>query len=190
MNPGSSPEWCCCLPTSDATSVSLSCPLEVGQPWLVGRALDILRQEAFIKSDPEGERYAAGRRRGAPLLLGEPLLWNGVPLIAEAVELEEGLAGEVTLRLPPWAEMADRIPEERLWAVTDRLAAEFRASCGVVSDGRAVGYPELSQPAATARRLQSLHLGVLVPPAWLPFLRKGSTPYRELPESQLLLVLE
>jgi len=123
-------------------------------------------------------------------LLGEPLLWNGVPLIAEAVELEGGLAGEVTLRLPPWAELADQIPEERLWTVTDRLAAEFQASCGVVSDGRAVGYPDLSQPAATARSLQRLHLGVLIPPAWLAFLRTGSTAYRELPESQLVLVLE
>ncbi len=156
----------------------------------MGRALDILRQEARAKSDPGGDRYAAGRRRGAPLLLGEPLLWNGAPLIAEAVELEQGLVGEVTLRLPPWAEMADLIPEEQLWAVTDRLAAEFRASCGVVSDGRAVGYPDLSQPAVTAGRLQRLHLGVLLPPAWLRYLRPGSTPYRELTRSQLLLVLE
>ena len=190
MDQGSLPPWCCCLPTADATTISLSCPLEAGQPWLVGRALDILRQEARAQSDPEGERYGAGRRRDAPLLLGEPLLWNGVPLIAEAVELEGGLAGEVTLRLPPWAELADQIPEERLWTVTDRLAAEFQASCGVVSDGRAVGYPDLSQPAATARSLQRLHLGVLIPPAWLAFLRTGSTAYRELPESQLLLVLE
>jgi hypothetical protein len=190
MDQGSSPQWSFCLPTPDATTLSLSCPLEAGQPWLVGRALDILRQDAKAKSDPDGDRYAAGRRRGAPLLLGEPLLWNGVPLIAEAVELEGGLAGEVTLRLPPWTEMADLIPEDQLWAVTDRLAAEFRASCGVLSDGRAVGYPDLSRPAATARRLQRLHLGVLLPPAWLRYLRPGSTAYRQLPRSQLLLVLE
>jgi hypothetical protein len=123
-------------------------------------------------------------------LLGEPLLWNGVPLIAEAVELARGLVGEVTLRLPPWAEMADLMPEEQLWAVTDRLAAEFGVSCGVVSDGRAVGYPDLSQPAVTARRLQRLHLGVLLSPAWIRYLRPGSTAYRELPLSQLVLVLE
>lgn len=190
MEEGSSPKWSCCLPTPDATTLSLSCPRQAGQPWLVGRALDILRQDAMAQSDPDGDRYAAGRRRGAPLLLGEPLLWNGVPLIAEAVELEGGTAGEVTLRLPPWAEMADRIPEEQLWAVTDRLAAEFRASCGVVSDGRAVGYPDLNQPAMTARRLQRLHLGVLIPSAWLPYLRPGSTAYRRLPRSQLLVVLE
>jgi hypothetical protein len=164
--------------------------LEAGQPWLVGRALDIVRQEAQAKSDPEGERYAAGRRRGAPLSLGEPLLWNGVPLIVEAAELGGGLAGEVTLRLPPWAQMAAGIPEDQLWTLTDRLAAEFLATCGVVSDGRAVGYPDLSHPAATARSLQRLHVGVLIPAAWLPFLRTGSTAYRELPESHLLLVLE
>ena len=190
MDQSSPALWCCCLPTADATTISLSCPLEAGQPWLVGRALDIVRQETHANSDPKGERYGAGRRRDAPLLLGEPLLWNGVPLIAEAVELGGGLAGEVTLRLPPWAQMAARIPEEQLWTLTDRLAAEFRASCGVVSDGRAVGYPILGQPAATARSLQRLHLGVLIPAAWLPFLRTGSTAYRELPESHLLLVLE
>jgi hypothetical protein len=190
MDQGSSPQWSCCLPTPDATTISLACPLEAGRPWLVGRALDILRQDATAKSDPDGERYAAGRRRGAPLLLGEPLLWNGVPLMVEAVELERGLTGEVTLRLPPWTEMADLIPEDQLWAVTDRLALEFQARCGVVSDGRAVGYPDLSQPALTARRLQSLHLGVLLPPAWLGYLRPGSTAYRELSLSQLLLVLE
>ncbi|MGA8207738.1 MAG: hypothetical protein WB867_06915 [Candidatus Dormiibacterota bacterium] len=190
MDQASPPPWCCCLPTPDATTVSLSCPLEAGQPWLVGRALDILRQEAKAQSDPDGERYGAGRRQGAPLLLGEPLLWNRVPLVVEAVQLQGGATGEVTLRLPPWAELAVRIPEEQLWTVTDRLAAEFRASCGVVSDGRAVGYPDLSQPEATARRLQRLHLGVLIPPHWLTFLRTGSSAYRELPESQLLLVLE
>lgn len=193
MDPGVSPgplEWRCCLPTSDSTTISLSCELEPGRPWLVGRALDILRQEALAESDPQGDRYAVGRRRGAPLMLGEPLLWNGVPLIAEAVEPEEGTQGEVTLRFPPWSEMAGGIPEERLWAVTDQLAVEFRASCGIISDGRAIGYPDLADPRRTAARLQLLHLGVLVPPAWLEFLRVGSTPYQELPNSRLVVVLE
>jgi hypothetical protein len=189
-SPPGAPGWRCCLPTSDATTISLSCPLEPGRPWLAGTALDILRQEAQTQSDPDGDRYAMGRRRGAPLMLGEPLLWNGVPLIAEAVELEGGTAGELTLRLPPWSELAERIPEERLWAVTDKLAAEFAASCGVVSDGRAIGYPDLGEPRSAALRLQLLHIGVLVPAPWLKFLRLGSTPYQELPQSGLVLVLE
>lgn len=185
-----SPGWRCCLPTSDSTTLSLSCPLEPGRPWLAGRALDILRQEALTESDPKADRYAVGRRRGAPLMLGEPLLWNSVPLFVEAVEPEEGLLGEITLRLPPWSEMAARIPEERLWAVADLLASEFQAGCGVVSDGRAIGYPDFSDPQAVAARLQLLHLGVLVPPAWLRFLRPGSTPYLDLPKSRLVVVLE
>jgi len=184
------PDWRCCLPTSDETTISLSCPLEPGQPWLAGRALDILRHETFAQSDPDRDRYAIGRRRGAPLMLGEPLLWNGVPCIVEAVEPDGGSAGELTLRLPPWSELAAKIPEERVWAVTDQLAREFTASCGVVSDGRAVGYPDLAEPRLTAQRLQRLHLGVLVPPTWLEFLRLGSTPYQELPHSRLLVVLE
>jgi hypothetical protein len=188
-SPGA-PSWRCCLPTSDSTTISLSCPLEPGRPWLAGLALDILRQEARAESDPLGDRYAVGRRRGAPLMLGEPLLWNGVPLTAEAVEPNGSTLGEVTLRFPPWSEMAEFIPEERLWAVTDQLALEFGAACGVVSDGRAVGYPDLAAPASTAPRLQRQHLGVLVPRSWLKYLRLGSTPYQELPKSQLLVVLE
>ena len=183
-------DWRCCLPTSDETTVSLSCPLEQGQPWLAGRALDILRQWAGVRSDPAGDRYVVGRRRGPPLILGEPLLWNGLPLVVEACEIEAGAAGEVTLRLPPWTEIASKIPERQLWEITDRLADEFSSSCGVVSDGRAVGYPELTAPQMTALRLQRLHLGVLVPPDWLAYLRPGSTPYLRLPRSQLVLVLE
>ncbi|MGH7667789.1 MAG: hypothetical protein ACRENY_00485 [Candidatus Dormibacteria bacterium] len=184
------PSWRCCLPTSDATTVSLSCPLEPGRPWLVGRALDILRQAAGAESDPAGDRYAAGRRRGAPLILGEPLRWNGVPLVAEALEPETGPVGEVTLRLPPWGELAEQISEPQFWDVVDQLASEFRAHCGVISDGRAVGYPDPGNPARAAPRLQRLHLGVLVPPTWLRFLRRGSTPYQELERSRLLVVLE
>lgn len=182
--------WRCCLPTSDATTVSLSCPLEPGRPWLVGRALDILRQEAGVESDPEGERYAVGRRRGAPLILGEPLLWNGQAVVAEAHEPAAGGRGEFTLRLPPWSEMAGAIAEDELWLVTDRLALEFDASCGVLSDGRAIGYPDLSDPGHTVRHLQRQHLGVLLPDAWLQFLRPGSTAYRALPLSRLTVVLE
>jgi hypothetical protein len=189
LSPGP-PQWRCCLPTTDATTISLSCPLEPGHPWLAGRALDILRQEARTESDPQADRYAVGRRRGAPLMLGEPLIWNGVPLVVEAVEPEGETRGELTLRLPPWSEMAAGIPEDRLWALTDRLATEFRVSCGVISDGRAIGYPDLREPQRTAPRLQLLHLGVLVPPAWLRFLRPGSTPYQKLPESRLVVVLE
>lgn len=184
------PSWRCCLPTPDATTLSLSCPWERGQPWLAGRALDVLRQWAGTEVDPAGERYALGRRRGAPLILGEPLLWNGVPFLLEAVESDQGGTGEVTIRLPPWSQLAARIPEAQFWAAADSLAAEFRAGCGVISDGRAVGYPDLAHPQQVARRLQRQHLGVLVPPRWLGFLRPGSTPYQELPESDLVVVLE
>jgi hypothetical protein len=193
MESGSSPNsfgWRCCLPTSDATTISLSCPLEPGRPWLVGRALDVLRQVAGVQSDPAGERYAVGRRRGAPLILGEPLLWNDLTVVAEAHEPASGDIGEFTLRLPPWSELAGAIPETELWEVTDRLAAEFAASCGILSDGQAIGYPDLDQPRLTAQRLQRRHLGVLVPVTWLEFLRPGSTAYHVLPRSGLTLVLE
>ncbi|HVC22078.1 MAG TPA: hypothetical protein VNH82_01385 [Candidatus Dormibacteraeota bacterium] len=182
--------WRACMPTSDATTISLSCPLQPGQPWLVGRALDLLRQEAGVQAGPEGERYAVGGRRGAPLILGEPLRWNDLPLVAEALEPEGGDAGEFTLRLPPWSELAAGISEFQLWSVVDHLAAEFRAACGVISDGRAIGYPDLGQPEQTCQRLQRWHLGVLVPHSWLGYLRQGSTVYQELERSHLAVVLE
>jgi len=188
--PPGSPAWRCCWPTCDATTISISCPLNSGQPWLAGRALDILRQEAEVEVDPGAERYATGRRQGAPFMLGEPLLWNGVPLIVEAVEPLGGPLGELTLRLPPWSEMAARLPEDRIWDATDRLAREFSSSCGVISDGRAIGFPDLRDPRRIAPRLQLLHLGVLVPAGWIRFLHRGSTVYRELPLSRLVVVLE
>ncbi len=182
--------WNCCLPTADETTLSLSCPLEEHAPWLAGRVLDVLRQVARARSDPSRERYVVGRRRGAPLVLGEPLLWNGLEIVAEASEpLGSGL-GEATLRLPPWSELAQRVPEPELWVLADHLAEELRAGCGVVSDGRSVGFPKPDWRPSPARRLQSRHLGVLVPRAWLADLRPGSTVYRELPRSGLLVVLE
>lgn len=184
------PSWRCCLPTADETTLSLSCPLDQGAPWLAGRALDVLRQVTSAQSDESRERYVVGMRRDAPLILGEPLLWNGLPILAEASEPPGARAGEVTLRLPPWVELAERIPEPQFWELADHLAEELRSRCGVVSDGRAVGFPDLDLGPGVARRLQSLHLGVIIPPPWLDRLRPGSTAYVELPRSGLILVLE
>lgn len=131
-----------------------------------------------------------GRRQGAPLILGEPLHWNGVAVTLEAQEPAAGEQGELTLRLPPWSEFQARLEEDSLWDLVDRLAEEFRAVLGVVSDGRAVGYPDLERPERTVPRLQRLHLGLILPRAWLPHLRPGSTPYRTLGRSRLCLVLE
>jgi hypothetical protein len=108
----------------------------------------------------------------------------------EACQAEGERTGEVTLRVPPWPELAGAIPESTLWELVDQLGEELAALCGVVSDGRAVGYPDLARPQDAALRLQRSHLGVLVPRDWLPFLRPGSNPYRELPGSGLVVVLE
>jgi hypothetical protein len=108
----------------------------------------------------------------------------------EACQAGGERTGEVTLRVPPWPELAGAVPESTFWGLVDQLAEELGAICGVVSDGRAVGYPDLERPQAEAMRLQLSHLGVLVPRDWLSFLRAGSNPYRELPGSGLLVVLE
>lgn len=184
------PAWNCCLTTADETTVSLSCPLEKGGPWLAGRALDVVRAAGEVAPDPSRERYVTGTRQGAPLILGEPLLWHGLAATMEACQAGGERTGEVTFRVPPWPELAGAVPESTLWELVDQLAEQLSALCGVVSDGRAVGYPELDRPQQAAMRLQRSHLGVLVPKDWLPFLRPGSNPYRVLPSSGLLVVLE
>jgi hypothetical protein len=184
------PAWDCCLTTADETTVSLCCPLDRGGPWLAGRALDVVRAAGEVVPDPSRERYVTGTRRGAPLILGEPLLWHGLAATMEACQAGGERTGEVTLRVPPWPELAGAVPESTFWGLVDQLAEELGAICGVVSDGRAVGYPDLERPQAEAMRLQLSHLGVLVPRDWLSFLRAGSNPYRELPGSGLLVVLE
>lgn len=182
--------WSVCLPTADETTVSLCCPLEPGSPWLAGRALDIFRQSGGVEPDPSRQRYVTGTRRDAPLILGEPLLWRGMPATLEACQVDDGGTGEVTVRLPPWSELAQVVAERELWQLTDSLAEEFSARCGVVSDGARVGYPDLSRPRAWGPKLQREHLGVIVSPAWMGFLRRGSGVYLELPRCELLVVLE
>ncbi|MHB8324208.1 MAG: hypothetical protein ACYDHB_07280 [Candidatus Dormibacteria bacterium] len=184
------PAWRSCWPTADETTLSLCCPLEVGGPWLAGRALDVLRGAGEVRPDPSRQRYVTSTRRGAPLILGEPLLWHRLAVTLEACQAKGQSTGEVTLRLPPWAEMAEELAEENLWRLADDLAQELRAHCAVISDGRAIGYPDLGRPERAAADLQRSHLGVAVPRAWLGFLRSGSNPYRELPRSELSVVLE
>jgi hypothetical protein len=108
----------------------------------------------------------------------------------EACQASGEPTGEVTLRLPPWPELARAVSESTLWALVDQLTEELGARCGVISDGRAVGYPDLQNPRRSALRLQLSHLGVLIPADWMSFLRSGSNPYRELPRSGLVVVLE
>ncbi len=187
-NPAQS--WRCCLSTADETTISLACPLRPGEPWVAGRALDVLRLQGGIAAADGAARYAVGRRQGPPLILGEPLSWRGVALTLEAQQLPGSPQGELTLRLPPWEQFFALIAEPELWELVDRLALEFSARLGVVSDGRAVGYPDLERPGPALRRLQRRHLGLLLAPEHLPDLRPGTTPYLRLERSSLLLVLE
>jgi|GEM_PF-2676756 len=181
--------WRSCWPTADETTVSFCCPLDDG-PWLVGRALDVLRHQGGVEPDPHRQRYVSGTKKGAPLILGEPLRWHGMPVVMEACQATGQATGEVTFRLPPWAHMAEHLAEDTLWSLVDALGSELGAHCAVLSDGRAVGYPDLADIPQAAARLQLSHLGVLVPPGWLSSLRPGSSPYLTLQVSELVVVLE
>ncbi|MHB1500140.1 MAG: hypothetical protein ACYCYK_03050 [Candidatus Dormibacteria bacterium] len=183
------PAWSSCWPTADETTISFCCPLEEG-PWLAGRALEVLRSTGRVRPDPERDRYAVGAGRAAPLILGEPLYWHDLAMVLEVCQAVGEMTGEVTLRLPPWVELAAAVDEESVWGICDSLAGELGARCAVVSDGRAIGYPDLTAPKRAAPRLQLVHLGVVIPPDWLGFLRPGSTSYRHLPQSDLVVVLE
>jgi len=182
--------WRSCWPTADETTISFCCPLDTGGPWLAGRALDTLRAAGRVEADSSRPRYVTGTRRGAPLILGEPLLWHNQPVVLEACQTDRQPTGEVTIRLPPWSELAKAVSEDELWELADALAEEFGAVCGIVSDGRAIGYPDLERPQRTAARLQTNHLGVMIPREWVHFLRQGSDGYQLLPRSELWVVLE
>ncbi len=157
---------------------------------MAARALEVVRQVSGARPDPSRERYAVGSGGGAPLILGEPLIWHGLRAVLETCQTDGQPTAEVTLRLPPWAELALGVAEEAVWELADHLAVELGSACGVISDGRAVGYPDLGDPESTARKLQLSHLGVMVPPDWSRFLRPASSPYWVLPLSQLVVVLE
>ncbi len=188
-NSARKPYWRTCWPTADETTISFCCPLDDG-PWLVGRALDVLRHQGGVEPDPSRQRYVTGTKKGAPLILGEPLRWHGMPVVMEACQASGQATGEVTFRLPPWVDMAELLAEEELWDLVDALASDLGSQCAVISDGRAIGYPDLGDVARAAARLQLSHLGVLVPPDWLGFLRAGSFAYHTLKMSELVVVLE
>lgn len=182
------PEWGCCLPTTDETTISLSARAAPG-PWAGARARTALQGTGDLTPDPDRERYAVGGGGGEPQLHGEPLLWLGIPIWLEVCAPAGELRLEVTLRLPPWHELSSLVGEDALWEAADILAKELGADLGTVDDGATVGFPDFKTEPTWARRVLHAHLGVIVPDSQLAALGGGFTPYRQLPRSHLLLVL-
>ncbi len=185
-------DWRVCLPTVDETTVSLAVPDPGAEraPWLLARALDLIRATHRAEPADAPRRFVAGRRRGAPMVAGETVRWAGVPLTVAAVQSVGAATGELTLHLPPWDQLAPIVPEALLWGLVDSLADDLRAPCGIVADGRAIGFPDLEQPRRTMRRLWRQHLGLLLPPEWQEHLGAPSVvPYTQLESVGLLLVL-
>ena len=182
------PRWSCCLSTAGETTVSLSVLTTAG-PWIGARARAALGGSPRVTPDPLRERYALGGGRGTPQIHGEPLIWLGCPVWLEVCAPVNERRAEVTLRLPPWQELSQVVAEADLWEVADRLALDLGSDLGVVDDGATVGFPEAEDAPGQAPRLLQSHLGVIVPSAALGDLGRGRAPYRELPQSGLLLVL-
>ncbi len=180
-----------CLPTADASTISLSVPDpgDARSPWLLAQALDILRATGRCERAPEPERFVAGRRRGAPLVAGETIVWSTVRVTVAAVQSVDADGAELTLHLPSWDALAPAVPEDRLWALVDDLAAQLAARMGIVSDGAQVGFPDPDRAHSWVPRLWRRHLGVLLPPPWLAYLGPSTHPYRVLDASGLVVAL-
>jgi len=183
--------WRVCLTTVDETTISLCVPDpgDERSPWLLAQALDLVRSGGRAERPADPGRFIAGRRRGAPLVAGETVTWAGVPLTIAAVQSIGAATGELTLHLPAWDELHLLVDEAWLWELVDDLADRLRARCGIIADGRAIGFPDLDQPQRAIQRLWRQHLGLLLPNEWRGHAAPRTQAYCELVASGLVVVL-
>lgn len=173
-----SPPWAIHLPTADATCVRLRLrPRDEGAPWPFTLALTDLGRLGAVAA----ERFRSlGRGRGEPALASQELLWRGCPVHLETA------AGEASLALPAWDEMAEtEATEDGFWELVDTFAAAVGAGHGAIGDGEALDPPGAAWEGTIGR-----HLALLLPP--LDAAELGgwrADRYRELPLSGLAVLL-
>ena len=143
------PSWRVHIGTAGVTCVRFAAgQLRDADPWPLSRAV----ADAMSVGATRGDRpHAVGSGRGVPIIHRQEMRWEGCDLHLEAQHVG-GLA-EVSMELPAWDELTDRIADEdAVWELVDTVAAACDARWGALGDGEALGH------APDLRR----HAGVLV----------------------------
>lgn len=143
------PSWRVHIGTAGVTCVRFAAgTLRDTDPWPLSRAV----ADAASMGATRGDRpHAVGSGRGIPTIHRQDMRWRGCDLHLEAQRVA-GLA-EVSLELPAWDELTERIEDEdTVWDLVDAVAAACDARWGALGDGEALG------DAPDLRR----HAGVLV----------------------------
>lgn len=169
------PPWRVHVGTAGLTCVRLAVPWPgAGEPWPLSAAMT---RATTLGAERDGRPHAAGSGRGVPILHRQAMTWRGCALHLEAQRLVD--TAEVTLELPAWDELVERVDTERdVWDLVDTVADACAARWGAIGDGEALG------DAPDLRR----HTGVLVPPRRAAAF--GITrPYRLLERSGLAVLL-
>ena len=143
------PSWRVHIGTAGVTCVRFAAgTLRDSDPWPLSRAV----ADAASLGATRGDRpHAVGSGRGIPTIHRQDMRWRGCDLHLEAQRVA-GLA-EVSLELPAWDELTERIEDEdTVWDLVDAVAAACEARWGALGDGEALGdTPDLRR-----------HAGVLV----------------------------
>lgn len=150
MIDGNAPAWRVHVGTAGVTCVRFAVPwLHAGDPWPLSAVVAHAGTLGAVRAD---RPHAAGAGRGVPILHRQAMAWQGCALHLEAQRLDA--TAEVSLELPPWDELVERVESERdVWDLVDTVAGACTARWGAIGDGEALGdEPDLRR-----------HAGVLVP---------------------------
>lgn len=144
------PSWRVHIATAGVTCVRFAAgTLRETDPWPLSRAV---ADVASVGATRQERPHAVGSGRGVPIIHRQQMRWHGCELHLEA-QRAGGLA-EVSMELPAWDELTERIADEdAVWDLVDTVAAACDARWGALGDGEALG------DAPDLRR----HAGVLVP---------------------------
>lgn len=144
------PAWRVHIGTAGVTCVRFAAgTLRETDPWPLSRVVaDIANAGATYADRP----HAVGSGRGVPIIHRQDLEWRDCDLHVEAQH--QGGSAEVSMELPPWDELTEKVGEEdAVWDLVDIVATASGAHWGALGDGEALG------EAPDLRR----HAGVIVP---------------------------
>lgn len=148
------------IPSAGQTVVSLTLRHVVaGGPWPLTRVLTALGSSFDVER--VGVARALGDRRGVPLVHSQELRWGEQAVFLEARHGRDG-SDELTLELPAWDELIERVDDDLLWDFIDSVAGAADAHFGSIGDGEPAE-TRLPDDPPTLRSQLARHLALLLP---------------------------